>query len=197
MNTGPVSLDADKQALRARMKRVRAELDDETRDSSARALADAALEFIAPSPGAVISGFAAIDDELNLWPLLETLAASGHPIVLPVTIRKGEPLIFRAWEPGVALEPGAFSVPVPGADAPERTPEILLVPLLAFDSEGFRLGYGAGFYDRTLSKLRARGRVTAIGIAFEVQQVEAVPHDVYDEALDWVLTPSGPIEIER
>ena len=73
-------------------------------------------------------------------------------------------------------------------DAPVLTPDILLVPLLAFDMNGFRLGYGAGFYDRTLAGLRAKGRVTAIGVAFDEQQVEAVPRDAYDEALDWVLT---------
>jgi len=191
------SIDAAKRAMRSDMERVRSALSAARREAGADALAREGIAFAAPSPGAVISGYAAIGDELNLWPLLETLAASGRSIVLPVTVRKDAPLIFRQWEPGAVLKDGAFCVPVPDDDAPELEPEIVLAPLLAFDMKGFRLGYGAGFYDRTLKGLRARGRVTAIGIAFEAQQVEAVPHDAYDEALDWVLTPSGPIEMER
>ncbi len=197
MSTDSGSIDAAKQAMRAAMTRVRAELDAETRDSAARSLAERGLAFIAPPPRAVISGYAAIGDELNLWPLLETLAARGHSIALPVTLRKGAPLIFRAWEPGDALKTGAFGVPVPEDAAPELEPEIVLAPLLAFDDEGFRLGYGAGFYDRTLKGLRAGGSITAIGIAFDEQRLEAAPHDAYDEALDWVLTPTGAIKIER
>jgi 5-formyltetrahydrofolate cyclo-ligase len=192
-----IPIDAAKRAMRAEMERARSALSAANRVAGADALNKTGIGFVSPSPRAVISGYAAIGDELNLWPLLETLAASGHPIALPVTVCKGEPLIFRAWEPGTALRTGSFSVPVPDEDASELTPEILLVPLLAFDDEGFRLGYGAGFYDRTLSGLRSRGRITAIGIAFDEQRLEAVPHDAYDEALDWVLTPSGPVEIER
>jgi 5-formyltetrahydrofolate cyclo-ligase len=189
------SIDAAKQAMRSDMEGVRSALSAAEREAGADALAHEGIAFAAPSAHAVISGYAAIGDELSLWPLLETLAASGRPIALPVTVRKGAPLIFRQWEPGAVLRGGAFRVPIPGEDAAELEPEILLVPLLAFDREGFRLGYGAGFYDRTLSKLRARGRVTAIGIAFETQQIEAVPHNAYDEPLDWVLTPSGPVKV--
>lgn len=195
--TTKISIDAAKRAMRTDMDQVRNALSAPEREAGADALRGTGLAFAAPSSRAVISGYAAIGTELNLWPLLETLAASGHPIALPVTVGKGAPLIFRAWNPETPLKTGAFSVPVPDENAPELEPEILLVPLLAFDRQGFRLGYGAGFYDRTLSKLRARGSVTAIGIAFDEQRVEAVPHDAYDEALDWMLTPSGPIEIER
>ena len=191
------SIDAAKQAMRSDMQGARSALSAAEREAGADALAQTGIAFAAPSAHAVISGYAAIGDELNLWPLLETLAASGRPIALPITVRKGAPLIFRRWEPGAVLRDGAFRVPIPAEDAAELEPEILLVPLLAFDREGFRLGYGAGFYDRTLKALRAKDRVTAIGIAFDEQRVEAVPHDAYDEALDWVLTPSGPIKIER
>lgn len=189
--------DAAKQAMRSDMKAVRGSLSAAHCNAGADALAQTGIAFASPPAGAVISGYAAIGDELNVWPLLETMAASGHSIALPVTVRKEAPLIFRQWKPGAALKDGAFSVPVPGEEAPMLEPEILLVPLLAFDREGFRLGYGAGFYDRTLKALRARVRVTAIGIAFDEQRVEAVPHDAYDETLDWVLTPSGPLKIER
>jgi 5-formyltetrahydrofolate cyclo-ligase len=167
------------------------------REAGADKIAQTGIGFAAPSSGAVISGYAAIRDELDPLPLLKGLAANGHPVALPVIDRKGAPLNFRQWQPGDTLQPGAFSVPVPEEVATVLVPDILLVPLLAFDSNGFRLGYGAGFYDRTLAGLRERGSVTAIGIAFDEQRLEAVPHDKYDEALDWVLTPSSPIEIER
>ncbi len=195
--TTQIPIDAAKRAMRADMARWRSALSTAEREAGADALAQTGIAFASPASGAVISGYAAIRDELNPLALLKALGENGHPIALPVTVGKGAPLIFRQWELDMPLEPGAFCVPVPGADAAELTPEILLVPLLAFDLAGFRLGYGAGFYDRTLASLRARGRVIAIGLAFEAQQVEAVPHDSYDQLLDWVLTPAGPIRIER
>jgi len=195
--TTQISIDAAKRAMRTDMDRVRSALSAARCETGAGMLKETGLSFAAPSSRAIISGYAAIGTELNLWPLLEMLAASGHPIALPVTVGKGAPLIFRTWKPETPLKTGAFCVPVPDENSPELEPEILLVPLLAFDKKGFRLGYGAGFYDRTLARLRAHGSVTAIGIAFDEQQVEAVPHDAYDEALDWMLTPSGPIKIER
>ena len=189
-------IDAAKHALRPDMARRRSALTDAQREAGAQALAQAGIAFASPPPGAVVSGYAAIRDEINPLPLLKVLAARGHPIALPVTAGKGAPLIFRAWEPGAPLKTGAFSVPVPGEDAAELTPDILLVPLLAFDAEGIRLGYGAGFYDRTLAGLREKGSVTAIGVAFDEQRLEAVPRGAYDEALDWVLTPTGPIRVQ-
>lgn len=190
------SIDAAKNALRARMTRLRAELSAETREAGARALAEIALEFISPSSGAVISGYAAIRDELDPLALLSALSARGHPIGLPVMAAKRAPLVFRRWSPGEVLERGDFGVPVPSRMAEELTPEILLVPLLAFDARGHRLGYGAGYYDRTLDRLRAETRVVAVGLAFDAQAVDEVPHDEHDQPLDWVLTPSGPVEIE-
>ncbi len=188
-------IDAAKHALRPDMARRRSALNAEQREAGAQALAQTGIAFASPPPGAVVSGYAAIRDELSPLPLLEALCAGGHPVALPVTAGKGAPLIFRAWQPGAPLETGAFSVPVPGEDAAELTPGIVLVPLLAFDRQGFRLGYGAGFYDRTLAGLRAKGSVTAIDIAFDEQRLEAVPRDAYDEPLDWVLTPTGPIRV--
>lgn len=190
-------IDAAKRAMREDMAQRRSALSSGERETGAEALAQAGIAFASPSPGVAVSGYAAIRDELNPLPLLMALAAAGHPVALPVIAHKAAPLTFRAWVPGAPLETGAFSVPVPGEDASEVTPGIVLVPLLAFDMKGHRLGYGAGFYDRTLAGLRARGRVTAIGLAFDVQRLEAVPRDAYDEPLDWVLTPSGPIAIER
>ena len=178
------------------MTLCRAGLSAEAGEAGARALAESALEFISPAPGAVISGYAAIGDELDPLALLSALSAQGHIIGLPVTVARGNPLVFRQWSPGEALERGDFGVPVPSGEAPVITPDILLVPLLAFDARGHRLGYGAGYYDRTLGQLRGKGPAIAVGLAFDEQQVDEVPHDAYDQPLDWVLTPSGPMKIE-
>ncbi len=195
--TTQTPIDAAKTSLRVDMTGRRKALNIDERGAGAVSLAQTGIGFAGPTMGAVVSGYAAIGEELDPLPLLKRLAGEGYRVVLPVIVQQGAPLKFRQWEPGTPLQPGSFSVPVPGEDAPVLRPEILLVPLLAFDAEGFRLGYGAGFYDRTLAGLRARGRITAIGIAFDEQRLEAVPKDAYDEQLDWVLTPSGPVRIER
>lgn len=191
------SIDAAKQALRKRMDVQRRGLSMKDRAAGASAVADTGLEFIDLAPGAVVSGYVAIRDELDPEQLLRSLSAKGHPIALPVILGRGRPLEFCQWEAGGELVPGEFSVPIPGANAPILVPDVLLTPLLAFDSQGYRLGYGAGYYDRTLAKLRRGRAVTAIGMAFDIQEVENLPHDGYDEPLDWVLTPSGPRKMER
>jgi 5-formyltetrahydrofolate cyclo-ligase len=112
---------------------------------------------------------------------------------MPMMQGKGKPLLFRAWAPGDAMDSGVWGIAEPKPDKPAVDPDILLIPLLAFDAAGWRLGYGGGYYDRTLHVLRSRKRIVAIGIAFDQQRVDAVPHLDYDERLDWVLTPSGPI----
>jgi 5-formyltetrahydrofolate cyclo-ligase len=111
---------------------------------------------------------------------------------MPVMQGKGKPLIFRAWAPGDAMDKALWGIAEPKADKPELEPDVVLVPLLAFDPAGGRLGYGGGFYDRTLRGLRARKAIVAVGIAYDESKVDAVPHLDYDERLDWVLAPSGP-----
>ena len=185
----------EKRALRARMKAWRATLDPNDAASAGEALANHGLGFLPPlSPAAVVSGFAPLPDEPRIWPLLRRLAGSGVALALPVIQGKGLPLLFRAWKPGDSMERGVWNIPQPRDDKPVVEPDILLVPLLAFDRRGWRLGYGGGFYDRTLALLRARKTVTAVGLGYDQQQVDAVPHLPYDQRLDWVLTPSGPIK---
>ncbi len=177
------------------MRAWRTTLDPKDAASAGEALSNHALGFLPPlSPAAVVSGFAPLPDEPRIWPLLRRLAGSGVALALPVVQGKGLPLLFRAWKPGDSMERGVWNIPQPKADKPEVEPDILLVPLLAFDRRGWRLGYGGGFYDRTLALLRARKTVTAIGLGYDQQQVDAVPHLPYDQRLDWVLTPSGPIK---
>ena len=105
-----------------------------------------------------------------------------------MVIAKNTPLVFRQWAPGDALVLGRWNIKVPPEEAPEVLPDVLLVPLLAFDRRGFRLGYGGGFYDRTLEKLRTLKKVTAIGIAYAGQEVDAVPYEEFDQRLDWIMT---------
>jgi 5-formyltetrahydrofolate cyclo-ligase len=183
---------AAKKVLRDRIRAWRAGLDGQAVVRAADAVAKHGVGFLEAKPAMVVSGFAPLPDEFRLWPLLRSVAGQGYRLALPVMQGKGKPLIFRQWSPGDAMDSGVWGIAEPKADKAELEPDILLVPLLAFDAAGWRLGYGGSFYDRTLKGLRARKSVVAVGIAFDEQRVDAVPHLDYDERLDWVLTPSGP-----
>ncbi|MCB8875170.1 5-formyltetrahydrofolate cyclo-ligase [Acidisoma silvae] len=134
----------------------------------------------------IVSGFWPMGDEIDIRPLLIALAERGHPIGLPVTGKRGAPLIFRRWHPGDALLPGRFGTSHP--DGPEVTPAILLMPLLGFDRAGNRLGYGGGFYDRSLAQLPGALR---IGCAFAAQEMPLVPTGPFDQKLNAIVTEAG------
>jgi 5-formyltetrahydrofolate cyclo-ligase len=189
---------AAKKALRARIKAWRAGLSADAQMRAAEAVARQGLDFLEPQPprGSVVSGFSPIADEFRVWPLLRKLASEGHRLALPVMQGKARPLLFRAWAPGDAMDKAVWGIAEPRPDKPTLEPDILIVPLLAFDRRGWRLGYGGGFYDRTLETLRARKAIVAVGLAFDEQQVDAVPHLDYDQRLDWVLRPTGPLKCE-
>jgi 5-formyltetrahydrofolate cyclo-ligase len=159
---------------------------------ASRRIAAQGLDFLNLTSGATVSGFAAIRDEINPAPLMAWLHAEGFRLALPVMQAKGQPLLMRAWTPGDALNAATWGIAEPLDDKPEVEPDVVLVPLLAFDSRGHRLGYGGGFFDRTLARLRKQKPIVAVGIAYDEQKVDAVPFESYDERLDWVLTPSGP-----
>lgn len=180
-----------KKAMRTRVLARRSKLSLEYRKNGSASLLRAAAALPEFPARAALAGFMPIRDEIDPTLLMERYHERGHPIGLPIVVAPRNPLIFRQWQPGDALEKGAFDVPVPMEQAERVVPRILLVPLAAFDREGYRLGYGAGFYDRTLTELRARDEVIAIGVAFDEQEVDAVPRDEYDQQLDWMLTPSG------
>jgi 5-formyltetrahydrofolate cyclo-ligase len=182
----------EKRLLRARIRAWRAGLDAGTVARAADAVAAQGLDFLQVRGSAVVSGFASLPDEFRVWPLLRRLHREGHRLALPVMQGKAKPLLFRAWAPGDALDRGVWGIGEPKADKAIVEPDILLVPLLAFDRRGWRLGYGGGFYDRTLQRLRALQPIVAVGLAFDEQRIDAVPHLDYDQRLDWVLTPSGP-----
>ncbi|MCW5732408.1 MAG: 5-formyltetrahydrofolate cyclo-ligase, partial [Alphaproteobacteria bacterium] len=131
-------------------------------------------------------------DELDPRPLMELLAERGGRLALPGAARPGQPLVFHAYRWGDPLRPGPFGVMIPAEGAPELLPDMVLVPLLAFDRQGGRLGYGGGFYDRTLEALRrARPALVAVGLAFAAQEVACLPHEAGDQRLDWIVTEHG------
>ncbi len=140
-----------------------------------------------------IAGYWPLGDELDCRPALEALVAAGARVALPVVAGQGHALIFRAWAPGDALEQGPYGTMHPGPRAPVVCPQILLVPLIAFDLAGQRLGYGAGYYDRTINALRAKGQLTAVGLAYDAQRVDAVPAGGHDQELDAVITNAGAL----
>lgn len=137
----------------------------------------------------VIAGFWPIGSEADPLPLLEDLRERGHAVALPVVIAPASPLIFRLWSKDIALQPAGFGTRAPGPDAPEVLPDILLMPLLAYDRAGHRLGYGGGYYDRTLAHLGARPIL--VGFAFSGQEQETIPHQAHDVMLDAVVTERG------
>ncbi len=157
-------------------------------DTAGLKLAAAAMPVEAKPDANVISGFYPYQDEIDVLPLLGKLAGEGWTTSLPVVIAKGQPLQFRRWYPGEPTIIGKWDIPRPDDAAPVVEPDVLLVPMLAFDRQGYRLGYGGGFYDRTLAQLRAKKGVVAIGVAYGGQEVDAVPHDGQDQPLDYVLT---------
>jgi 5-formyltetrahydrofolate cyclo-ligase len=150
------------------------------------ALAAHVLRDCPPPSGAVVSGFLPIGDEIDIQPLLVALHERGHILALPVTPKRGNPLTFRRWQPGDTLVAERFGTMRPVGD--EIVPDFLLVPLLAFDRLGFRLGYGAGYYDRTLTSLSGH---FALGCSYAAQYVDAVPIGPYDVRLDAVATELG------
>ncbi|MEM1198343.1 MAG: 5-formyltetrahydrofolate cyclo-ligase [Pseudomonadota bacterium] len=189
------SLLAAKAEARKAAGKVRAAAFKEKADAAAEALAQEGLGFLGAETPGVVSGFYPYKSELDLRPMLGQLSAQGWTTCLPIVLGEGQPLVFRAWTPGEATEPGAWNIPVPLASAESVEPDVMLVPLLAFDRAGYRLGYGGGFYDRTIEKFRNSRALLTVGVAFAAQEVDAVVRGPHDQPLDWVLTEAGPIKV--
>lgn len=182
-----------KRDLRKACEARRAAIPSERRIAAAKAVARIGLDFACATPPALVSAYCAMGEELDPSRLLERLASQGYVTALPVITPLGSPLIFRAWRPGEPLVPRKWGIREPTDQAQIVEPDVLLVPLLAFDRAGGRLGYGGGYYDRTLGRLRSLKQIVAIGLAFAEQELERVPVQTHDQPLDWVLTPDGPI----
>lgn len=144
------------------------------------------------APGAVVAGYYPLPGEMDVLPLLTALAGVGVATALPEVTGRGQPLRFRRWSPGDALTEGLFKTLHPSADAVDVIPTAVVVPLLAFDRAGYRLGYGGGYYDRTLAALRAAGQgPVTVGAAFAGQALAEVPREDHDEPLDWIVTENA------
>jgi 5-formyltetrahydrofolate cyclo-ligase len=176
-----------KAELRAAALAARDALSEAQRAAAAQAVAQRGLP-VDMTPGAVVAGYSAIRSELDPTPLMQSLAAQGARLALPVITARGQSLRFRVWHPGDRLLPGPLGILEPSPAAAEITPDIVLVPLAAFDPTGHRIGYGAGHYDRTLAHLHKSKGFAAIGLAFAAQEVAAVPALQHDVPLDYVLT---------
>jgi len=168
-------------------------LSDKKRAAAAKAVATRGLP-IEITPGAVVSGYSPIRSEIDPTPLMRALAALGARLALPAVMARGKSLAFRAWSPDDRLMLGPLGILEPSPAAAEIIPDIMLVPLAAFDRLGHRIGYGAGHYDYTLAHLRKTKAVTAIGLGFAAQEIEAVPALSHDVALDYVLTETAAFD---
>jgi 5-formyltetrahydrofolate cyclo-ligase len=149
--------------------------------------AELLADFLAPHRGKVLAGYMPMRTEIDPLP---AMAAHQGPVGVPVILGKGQPLKFREWTPGCPMIEGEFGAQIP-AEGAWLDPEVLIVPLLAFDARGYRLGYGGGFYDRTLAGLRARHQTLAIGFAYGAQHMPELPIEATDEKLDAIITESG------
>jgi len=176
-----------KGELRAAALAARDRLSGEQRTAAAQAIAARGLPVAVPK-GAVVAGYSPIRNEIDPAPLMQLLALQGARLALPAVLARGKALAFRAWSPRDRLMLGPLGIPEPSPAAAELVPDILLVPLAAFDRLGHRIVYGAGHYDHTLAHLRKSKPVTAIGLAFAAQEIETVPALQHDVALDYVLT---------
>ena len=190
------SISAEKAELRRDAAARRDALPAELRKAAAETIAARAFAFPI-TPRTIVSGFMPMKSEINPLPLMKKLAEAGARLALPKIAGRGKPLIMRAWQWGAPLDAGQWGIREPKPEAPEVDPDIILVPLLAFDRAGQRIGYGAGYYDMTIARLRSRKSVTAVGIAFAAQEVAAVPATPDDARLDLVLTESEIIDFRQ
>ncbi len=182
-----------KDALRREAMARRDALPATERAAAAETIA--AREFpLTIAPGAVLSGFMPMKSEINPVPLLRKLAGAGAKLALPVVPGRGQPLTMRAWTMGEPLAAGVWGIREPKPEAPQVDPDIVLVPLLAFDRSGHRIGYGGGYFDLTIHALRKKKTIVAVGIAFAAQEIPAVPATPRDARLDLVLTEREVID---
>jgi len=182
-------IETRKQAMRAEARSNRRAIPADAQEDAARAVADMNIDFFG-GPG-TLATYYPVRSEFDSLVLAKRLADEGWTLALPVVVGAA-PLEFHEWQFGAPVKNGPFGIPQP-TNGQVTTPTVILVPLLAFDRRCYRLGYGGGHYDRTLASLRQTCGVTAVGLAFDSQEVPEVPVCPYDEQLDWILTPSGPI----
>lgn len=187
---------ASKEILRLRMSAERRDA-AAARPDAGRHAARVFMDHVPIPEGATISLYHPMKDELDTKPLAAALIERGFRIALPVTPKKRGPLTFRAFRDGDPLSPDRYGVMTPSDDAPEVRPTIVVTPLLAFTRDGKRLGYGGGYYDRTLAAMREAGDVLAVGFAFGAQEVEKMPFSERDQRIDMIVTEREAIDARR
>jgi 5-formyltetrahydrofolate cyclo-ligase len=190
------ALEDMKAVLRRSARQRRGVLAPAVRAAAAETVVAALAESpLLPAATGIVAGYWPVGGELDCRPLLNWFDAAGWGCALPVVAGAAGSLRFRRWQPGAPLAAGAWGIPEPVVSAPEVRPTVVLVPLLAFDRAGHRLGQGGGHYDRTLALLRARASVLAVGLAFALQEEPALPAAPHDQPLDWVVTEVGALRV--
>ena len=182
-------IEEEKAALRSSARAVRAAIGLAERIEAAQATAAHFFDAVALAPDQTVAGYWRIKDEMDCQPILVRLMDSGQPVCLPVVLGDGQPLDLRLWEQGAALYEAGFGTLAPSELAPRVEPDLIIMPLLGFDATGTRLGYGGGYYDRTLEHLSRRPRL--VGLAFAAQELPAIPREPHDIPLDLVVTERG------
>jgi 5-formyltetrahydrofolate cyclo-ligase len=182
--------------LRAQARALRREAHRRAGPGAGLLIADNFMVRVPWREARVIAGYVSIGDEADVAPLLGLLAGQGVNLALPAVAARDAALEFRRWKPEDPLETGLFATSHPSELAEREVPDLLLVPLLAFDLLGGRLGYGGGYYDRTLAALREKGPVIAVGIGYAGQRVNGLPRETHDQKLDWIVTEQDVWEIE-
>ncbi len=183
-----------KEHLRSALKDRRDELNARDPDAG-ETLADKFPMKLFERYGPTVSAYWPIGSEIDPFPLIRRLKNSADADICLPRVEDDGTMTFRAWAPGNDLEDRPFGLQEPPADTPIVTPTLVLTPLLGFDRQGNRLGYGKGHYDRALASLRDQGRVFVCGLAFFGQEVEQVPAEPHDIPLDWVMTERGSIPL--
>jgi 5-formyltetrahydrofolate cyclo-ligase len=182
-------IEEAKAALRNRARAARASLDHGERAEAAMAAAQHFFNAVALQASDVVAAYWRIRDELDCQPILVKLMDSNQKVVLPVVVGPEEPLDLRVWEQGASLYESGFGTLAPSDLAPRAEPDIVLMPLLGFDSRGTRLGYGGGYYDRTLAHLSKKPKL--VGLAFAAQELDRIPREAHDVPLDMIVTETG------
>lgn len=182
-------IEEAKAALRLKAHAARAAVPQSARAEAAATVTQLFFEQLAPEASHVIAAYWRIRDELDCQPILVRLMDNNHTVVLPVVVSEAEPLDLRVWEQGAALYEAGFGTLAPAEAAPRAEPDVILMPLLGFDSRGTRLGYGGGYYDRTLARLAKRPKL--IGLAYAAQELDLIPREEHDAPLDAVITERG------
>ncbi|MFZ3033525.1 MAG: 5-formyltetrahydrofolate cyclo-ligase [Parvibaculum sp.] len=186
-----MSASQDKKEARKLAKARRAEAHETYAGLGGGIFIQPFIQSLQPAPGAVVAGYVARGDEADPAPLIQILADHGCQIALARVSAPDQPLRFIQWAPGEPLAPGPYDILEPTGES-ALLPDFVLVPMLAFSADGHRLGYGGGYYDRTLEALRTqKPGIIAVGLAFAAQEVTNLPVEPEDQPLDWIVTERG------